>query len=181
MEENAQDVLPDILAPGLLVVFVGTAVGNVSARSGHYYSHPQNSFWRRLHEAGLTDTLLAPHEELKLLDFGVGVTDLNKTTAQGHNRKLVYDHQGFLDRVLPLEPAWLVFNGAEHARKHARFHGYSYPGFGLQEWRIGTSRVFVAPGSSPQVWDARLCRDSEGVDREAIGYWLELGELIKAG
>lgn len=175
------DVLPDILAPGLRVVFVGTAVGNVSAREGHYYSHVQNSFWRRLYAAGLTDALLTPAEEWQLISQGVGVTDLNKRVAQGHNRRLVYDHQGFLDRVLPLLPTWIVFNGAEHASKHARFHGARCFGFGPQDWKIGPCEVAVLPGSSPQVRDTRLCKDTTGLRRPALDYWLELGRLVRAG
>jgi TDG/mug DNA glycosylase family protein len=180
MPDGSEHVLTDILAPGLHVVVVGTAVGNVSAREGYYYSHGQNSFWRRLFLAGLTDVILRPKDELKLLEYGVGVTDLNKTVAQGHNRGLAYDHQGFLDRVLPLTPAWVVFNGAEHAKKHARFNGHRCDGFGVQEWKLGESRVFVAPGSSPQVRDARLCKDSAGARRAAIDYWLEMGQLVSA-
>ena len=35
-------ILPDVLAPGLDIVFCGTAVGNVSAQRGVYYAGPGN-------------------------------------------------------------------------------------------------------------------------------------------
>lgn len=48
-----QDVLPDVLVPGLKVVFCGNAAGTVSARKGAPYAGPGNYFWRALHEVGL--------------------------------------------------------------------------------------------------------------------------------
>ena len=52
--DRAAHVLPDVLAPDLRVVFVGTAAGARSAAVGHYYAGPGNRFWHTLHEIGLT-------------------------------------------------------------------------------------------------------------------------------
>ncbi len=63
MEPEGQGpVLPDLIRPGLRIVFCGTAPGTVSARRGAYYAHPQNRFWRVLHEVGLTPRLVAPED-----------------------------------------------------------------------------------------------------------------------
>ena len=43
--------LPDLLAPKLRVIFVGTAAGKYSAKVGAYYAKPGNQFWAALHEA----------------------------------------------------------------------------------------------------------------------------------
>ncbi len=40
----APPVLPDLLAPGLALVFCGSAVGAVSARLGASYAGPGNKF-----------------------------------------------------------------------------------------------------------------------------------------
>jgi G:T/U-mismatch repair DNA glycosylase len=53
-------VLPDYLAPGLRIVFCGTAVSTASAERGHYYAGPGNEFWSFLHRSGLTPVLLSP-------------------------------------------------------------------------------------------------------------------------
>ncbi|MFC7609612.1 uracil-DNA glycosylase family protein [Teichococcus aestuarii] len=45
-------VLPDLLAPGLRLVFCGSAPGLVSAARGAYYAHPGNRFWGILHRRG---------------------------------------------------------------------------------------------------------------------------------
>ncbi|MEZ4771174.1 MAG: hypothetical protein R2844_22490 [Caldilineales bacterium] len=42
-------ILPDVLAPGLDIVFSSTAVGNVSALRGATYAGPGNMFWSTLH------------------------------------------------------------------------------------------------------------------------------------
>ena len=47
-------ILPDLLQPGLALVFCGTAAGRRSAAEGAYYAHPGNLFWRALHAVQLT-------------------------------------------------------------------------------------------------------------------------------
>src|ERR1700761_4251106 len=81
------DVLPDVLAPGLRIVFCGTAAGTESARAGAYYAHPQNRFWRTLHEAGLTPRRFAPAEYHLLPSLGLGLTDIAKFSS-GMDREL---------------------------------------------------------------------------------------------
>ena len=81
------DVLPDVLAPGLRVVFCGTAPGTESARAKAYYAHPQNRFWRAVFEAGLTPRRLAPAEYALAPRFGLGLTDIAKR-ASGMDREL---------------------------------------------------------------------------------------------
>src|ERR1700712_1446785 len=81
MSARAEGLLPDVLAPGLAVVFCGTAAGRVSAATGCYYAHPQNKFWRALYEAGLTPRLMAPQEYPLLPSFGLGLTDIAKTVS----------------------------------------------------------------------------------------------------
>lgn len=74
-----EDVLPDVLAPRLALVFCGNAAGTVSARRRAPYAGPGNCFWRALHEVGLTPVLLAPEDFRRLPEFGIGVTDVCKT------------------------------------------------------------------------------------------------------
>ena len=73
-----QHVLPDLIKPGLRIVFCGTAAGNVSAARGAYYAHPQNRFWSALHAYGLTPRKLEPEDYPDLPRWGVGLTDIAK-------------------------------------------------------------------------------------------------------
>jgi len=75
---RAADTLPDLLQPDLDVVFVGTAAGLHSAHIGHYYPGPGNRFWATLRDVGITPREYAPREFAKLLDLGIGLTDLSK-------------------------------------------------------------------------------------------------------
>ena len=74
-------VLPDVLQPGLNVVFCGSAVGAASARLGAPYAGPGNKFWPTLAQIKLTPRLIEPHEFRLLPRFGIGLTDLNKTES----------------------------------------------------------------------------------------------------
>lgn len=77
----SREKLPDVLVPGLDVVFVGTAAGRRSAAVGAYYAHPGNRFWRTLFEVGLTPRLYQPHEFPDLVRLGIGFTDMAKLAA----------------------------------------------------------------------------------------------------
>lgn len=55
-------MLPDLLRPGLRVVFIGTAAGAASARAGAYYAGPGNQFCLRLAEAAPRTALRRPPE-----------------------------------------------------------------------------------------------------------------------
>jgi TDG/mug DNA glycosylase family protein len=74
-------VLPDVLAPGLRIVFCGTAVSATSAQLGAYYAGPGNKFWVTLCKVGLTPRQLRPEEYATITQYGLGLTDLAKSVA----------------------------------------------------------------------------------------------------
>lgn len=76
MTRSRRGPLRDVLAPGLRVLFVGINPGLRSAEIGHHFGGRTNPFWRLLHAAGLTPVLLVPEEDRRLLEFGLGVTNL---------------------------------------------------------------------------------------------------------
>lgn len=75
--------VPDLIVPGLTVLFCGINPGLYSAATGHHFARPGNRFWPALHAAGFTDRLLRPWEERLLLDYGVGVTNLVARATAG--------------------------------------------------------------------------------------------------
>ena len=66
--------LPDILAPGLQVVFCGLNPGVDAAAAGHHFLGRGNRFWPVLHLAGFTPHLVAPQDDASVLGFGLGLT-----------------------------------------------------------------------------------------------------------
>jgi TDG/mug DNA glycosylase family protein len=158
-------ILPDVLEPGLRIVFCGTAAGKVSARVGAYYAGPGNAFWPTLHEVGLTPRRLAPGEFRELPRYGIGLTDMCKARS-GSDAEIGAD--GFdVDRlVAALEeyaPAWIAFT-SKNAGRAALGRVVEY---GRQPERLGPSNVFVLPspsGAARGYWD--------------VGYWKEVADLV---
>ena len=74
--------LPDLLRPGLDLVFAGINPGEVSARAGRYYAHPGNGFWPALSASGLVAGGAGPGDDRRLAArCGIGFTDVVKRVA----------------------------------------------------------------------------------------------------
>jgi TDG/mug DNA glycosylase family protein len=140
------DVLPDVLRPGLRVVFCGTAAGSASARARAYYAGPGNAFWATLHSTGLTPSQLEPAEYGRLPEFGIGLTDICKV-LHGSDLEVgtvEFDVAGLQERLSAAEPVYLAFNGKNAARGALERD----VGYGLQEERVGGAAVWVLPSTS---------------------------------
>lgn len=75
--------VPDLLRPGLDVVFCGINPGLYTTAVGHHYARPGNRFWPALHRSGFTPRLLDPSEERLLLGWSIGLTNMvPRTTAR---------------------------------------------------------------------------------------------------
>ena len=68
--------IPDVVAPGLNVLFCGINPGLYSGATGHHFARPGNRFWPALHLAGFTPRVLHPSEKRELLKSGLGITNL---------------------------------------------------------------------------------------------------------
>ena len=161
------EVLPDVLRPGLRVVFCGTAAGTASARAKAYYAGPGNAFWGTLRETGLTPVRLEPAEFRRLPEFGIGLTDICKVLhgADAEVGTVEFDVDGLRARIAEVEPALLAFNGKNAARGTLE-RGVAY---GPQEEQIGGAAVWVLPSTSAaarRYWD--------------IGPWRELARVCGA-
>jgi double-stranded uracil-DNA glycosylase len=156
----AAHVLPDVLAPGMRVVFCGTAPGTASARAGAYYAGPGNRFWLTLHEIGLTPVLLKPAEFARLAEFDLGLTDINKT-ASGSDAEVGsegFDRKRLTAAIAGAAPGHLAFNGKNAARA-ALGRPVVY---GPQPETIGSASVWVLPstsGAARGFWDIGPWRD----------------------
>ena len=58
----ADRTVPDVIAPGLEVLFCGINPGLYSAYTGHHFARPGNRFWPAVHAGGFTPRLLKPSE-----------------------------------------------------------------------------------------------------------------------
>jgi TDG/mug DNA glycosylase family protein len=159
-ELTDEGAVPDVLGPGLRVVFCGINPGLWSARAGAPFANPRNDFWRLLHAAGFTPRELAPHEAADLLPLGIGLTNAARKTTRGSGDLRKAD---FADAATRLEelartirPEVIAFVGK--AAYTGAFGGTCE--LGLQERRLGDTALFVLPSTSPAnaavPWDERL-------------------------
>lgn len=152
--------VPDVLGPGVQVVFCGINPGRWSARAGAAFANPRNDFWRLLHAAGFTPRLLEPREQRELLRFGIGLTNAATRTTRGSGELRAADFAGARERLeeiaWTLEPRVIAFVGK------AAYQGVfrERPEHGLQEQTLGVTKLFVLPSTSPANaavrWDERL-------------------------
>src|SRR5437660_4933317 len=78
----ANRTVPDLIQPGLKVLFCGINPGLYSAAIGHHFGRPGNRFWPTLHAAGFTPRRLSPFEERELLAHDCGITNfVDRATA----------------------------------------------------------------------------------------------------
>ena len=160
MTPSAESAVPDVLGPGLRVVFCGINPGHWSARAGAAFANPRNDFWRLLHAVEFTPRQLEPAQQAELLDYGVGLTNAAKRTTRGSGDLRAADFAGARERLEAManefEPRVIAFVGK------AAYQGVfrERPDLGPQERTLGNTRLFVLPSTSPAnaavPWDERL-------------------------
>ena len=142
------------------MLFCGINPGRVSAAAGAHFANPRNDFWRLLHAAGFTPRSLEPAEQFELLAYRVGVTNAATRTTPGSGDLRRSDFAGAAERLeriaQELKPQWIGFVGKEAYR--GAFG--ERPELGEQQRRLGATRLFVLPSTSPAnaavPWDERL-------------------------
>jgi TDG/mug DNA glycosylase family protein len=149
LEAAKGTLLPDVIAPGLRVLFCGINPSLYSAAVGHHFARPGNRFWPALFAAGFTDRVLSPGEDRLLIGFGCGVTNLvaraSVAAAELSAAELVAGARALARKVGRYRPAWVAFVGIGAYRV-----GFGRPkaGVGRQAETIGTAGVWVLPNTS---------------------------------
>ena len=142
------------------MVFCGINPGRASAAASAHFANPRNDFWRLLEAAAFTPRLLAPREQRELLALGLGLTNAASRTTKGSSdlrRGDFADSAERLERIArELRPRVIAFVGKEAYRGTFGERAEH----GLQERRLGDTRLFVLPSTSPAnaavPWDERL-------------------------
>jgi double-stranded uracil-DNA glycosylase len=140
-------LVPDLLAPGLDLVFCGTAPSPASYKARAYYANPGNAFWPTLFAVGLTPERLAPQRFPEPPTFGLGLTDLNKT-EYGSDHELsagAMDAASLHAKLRRFRPAAIAFTS-----KHAASLGLGVkaPAYGRQPGTLEGAVVFVLASPS---------------------------------
>lgn len=165
--------LPDYLRPGLKLVFVGFNPGERSARVGHYYAGRGNQFWNFLFESGLVPKRLRPQDDHRLLETGIGLTDVVKRWSNSSNALRAADfRQGIprlREKLQKARPLAVAFNGKT---AYERFSGHAAR-LGLQRESLAGARVFVLPSTSGR--NGSLTRAEKLRYFRQLAWWVNQG------
>ncbi len=142
--------LPDHLRKGMKLVIVGCNPSESSVRVGHYYAGRTNQFWPILYESGVVPEPFDYHDDKRVIEFGIGLTDLVKRPTKGVEELTREDFaEGRIVLSQKLEefsPHVIAFNGKityeQFSQRKCKF--------GMQKELLYGARVYVLPSSSSQ-------------------------------
>ena len=141
--------IPDIVAPGLRVLFSGINPGLYSAATGHHFARPGNRFWPALHRSGFTPRQLRPDEQEQLIGLGLGITNIvARATARADeltDQELRDGGRALLAKAERVAPRWLAVVGVTAYRTA---FGQARAVVGPQDLTAGSTRVWVLPNPS---------------------------------
>ncbi len=141
--------VPDLVAPGLRVLFAGINPGLYTAWAGHHFARPGNRFWPALHASGFTPRLLDPSEERELLGLGIGITGVVRRATATASELTPEEYRAGGERlralVRRLAPRCLCVLGVGAYRA-----AFDQPAamLGLQTGTFGSTRIWVLPNPS---------------------------------
>jgi double-stranded uracil-DNA glycosylase len=141
--------LPDILEPGLSVIFCGINPGVRAASTGHHFAGRGNRFWRTVHLAGFTPEQICPEDDRTLLQYGCGLTTvISRPTARADElsqwefKAAATEFEQKIERYAPL---YVVFLGKMAL---SAMSGKRDIQWGLQPTAFGRARAWVLPNPS---------------------------------
>jgi TDG/mug DNA glycosylase family protein len=141
--------IPDVVAPGLLVLFCGINPGLYSAATGHHFARPGNRFWPALHRGGFTPDQVDPADQERLLGYRLGITNVvARATARADELTAEEFRAGAVTltaKVRWLRPAWVAILGVGAYRT-----GFGRPAaaIGPQPDRLAGAGLWILPNPS---------------------------------
>lgn len=146
---RAERGLPDVIAPGLSVLFCGINPGLYAASTGRHFAGRGNRFWRVLHRAGFTKEEFRPENDHQLLQHGFGLTTaVSRATARADElsrEEIQAAAAQFELKIQHYAPRFVAFLGKMAL---AEMSGKRDIEWGLQTRRFGGARVWVLPNPS---------------------------------
>lgn len=174
-----------ILKPGLTLVFIGFNPGTESFRTGHYYAHFTNLFWKLLYESGIVTRKVKPEDDLLMPDeYSIGFTDLVSRSTKGISsltkEEMRLGAEELENRLAQVSPKIVcivgkgIWEAIYKAKKGSALKKNDFD-WGLQDQKrlnikFAVENVYVVPSTSGLVG---------GVSRdEKLRLWVELKQFI---
>ena len=171
--EAARDtVIPDVIGPGLRVLFCGINPGLWSGAVGLHFARPGNRFWPALHASGFTPEVFAPERQRELLGLGLGISNVvDRATARADELSTAELREGgrlLAEKAAEYRPGWLAIVGITAYRTAFERRDAQ---IGPQAEGIARSRVWVLPNPSGlnAHWNASALAGEFARFREAAG------------
>jgi TDG/mug DNA glycosylase family protein len=141
--------IPDLVGPGIRVLFAGINPSLYSAATGYHFARPGNRFWPALHASGFTPRLLRPDEQPLLPGLGLGITNVvARATARADELgrgELRAGGQVLAELTSRTGAAWLAVLGVTAYR--AAF-GHPRAAVGRQHDTLGGAQLWILPNPS---------------------------------
>lgn len=144
--------LPDRIRPGVRVLFVGINPGVRSALMGHHFAGYSNRFWKLLRESGLVPRAVTHEDDVRLPEWGYGVTNLVARPSPGIDElkpaEYLASRGALVRKIRRWKPEVVALVGVTLHRALFSERRTSPITLGWQEERLGGARVFVLPNPS---------------------------------
>jgi double-stranded uracil-DNA glycosylase len=139
--------LPDHLRKGMKLVIVGCNPTESAVRVGHYYAGRTNQFWPILYDTGVVPEPFDYHDDKRVIEFGIGLTDLVKRptkTIEELTREDFAEGRIVLSQKLEeFAPRVVAFNGKltyeQFSQRKCKY--------GLQKGLLYGAKVYVLPST----------------------------------
>src|SRR6185437_13423792 len=143
----SNESLPDILEPGLSVIFCGINPGVVAASTGRHFAGRGNRFWRAIHLAGFTPEEISPDDDHSLLRYACGLTTVvsRPTPRAADLSRSEFTADEFERKIERCAPQYVAFLGKAAI---CAMSGKRDIQWGRQPGAFGGARVWVLPNPS---------------------------------
>jgi TDG/mug DNA glycosylase family protein len=178
--------LPDYINPGVKVLFVGINPGFRSATVGHHFAGYSNRFWKLLCESKLVTVPLSYHDDWRLPQWGVGLTNIVSRPTSGSNALTSRDYQIGRTRLaakirkhrisiialLGVTLCPILFPRTPSGGPQSE-HKPSKPRLGFQPETFADARVFLLPNPSG--------RNAYYSYADMLSYFKKLTKFVRTG
>jgi len=146
---DAFQALPDLLEPGLSLIFCGINPGMRAASTGHHFAGRGNRFWRVMHLAGFTPVQIRAEDDRSLLRYGCGLTTVvprpTVRAAELSRAEIELAGDDFRRKIEQYAPRHIVFLGKMAL---SAISGSRNIDWGPQAEPFGGARAWVLPNPS---------------------------------
>lgn len=164
--------LPDYLRKGMKLVIVGCNPSESSVRVGHYYAGRVNQFWPVLYKGGVVPEPFDYHDDKRVIEFGIGLTDLvkrpTKTTAELTREDFAEGRIVLSQRLGEFTPHVIAFNGKLAFEQFAQRKCRIWPS---ERSSVRRARVcFAGDEYAGSPWQQRACAPFSEVSAAGLAH-----------